>query len=151
MRAAALAFAASLALAACGGGDDPAVGGGDDPAPGGGQAEEQTTDRPAGAGGGKRVVDMNDQLAFAPRTITIEAGQEVTWRNVGNVAHTVTADKRKATKAANVELPRGAKPFDSGFISGKKSYKRTFEQSGTYRYICIPHEGAGMVGTVIVK
>ncbi len=33
----------------------------------------------------------------------------------------------------------------------RQRFSRTFDEPGTYRYICIPHEGAGMVGTVVVR
>jgi plastocyanin len=29
-------------------------------------------------------------------------------------------------------------------------FEHTFRVAGTYRYICVPHELAGMIGTVIV-
>ncbi len=41
--------------------------------------------------------------------------------------------------------------WDSGFIAGGRSFSRRFTEPGTYRYFCIPHEGAGMLGTVIVE
>ena len=97
------------------------------------------------------VVDMTDALQFEPKTITVAAGTKVEWKNVGNIGHTVTADAEKVADASLVELPKGVKPFDSGIVGGGKSYSRTFEEPGTYRYVCIPHEGTKMIGTVVVK
>jgi plastocyanin len=35
-------------------------------------------------------------------------------------------------------------------IEAGGSYQHTFDIAGTYEYFCIPHEGAGMIGTVEV-
>jgi plastocyanin len=96
------------------------------------------------------VVDMVG-TRFAPETITVRVGQTVTWRNTSSVAHTVTADPARASNPANVELPAGAAPFDSGTIQPGSQYQYTFTTPGEYRYVCLPHEGAGMVGSVTVQ
>jgi plastocyanin len=70
---------------------------------------------------------------------------------LGKVAHTVTADKSQAADPSNVGLPPGVDAFDSGLIAEGESFSRKFDKPGTYRYFCIPHEGAGMVGTAVVE
>jgi plastocyanin len=133
-----------LGVAGCGGDDEP-----DD-----GSARESPTAKettPAESENGAAVVDMNDQLTFEPKQIEVSAGQKITWKNVGKVAHTVTADKSKAADPSLVSVPAGTKEWDSGFIGEGESFSRTFREPGTYRYICIPHEGAGMVGSVVVR
>jgi plastocyanin len=50
-----------------------------------------------------------------------------------------------------VSVPAGTKEWDSGFVGEGESFSRTFQKPGTYRYICIPHEGAKMVGSVVAK
>ena len=65
--------------------------------------------------------------------------------------HTVTADPRRVRNPRNVILPEGVQPFDSGSIGGGRSYSLRFTRPGTYRVVCLPHEGAGMIGTVIVE
>lgn len=97
------------------------------------------------------TVGMTDDLKFEPETITIEAGETVLWRNSSNLVHTVTADPSKAADPAHVELPEGAETFDSGFIEAGGTYSHTFEVPGRYRYFCIPHEAAGMIGEVVVE
>jgi plastocyanin len=111
---------------------------------------EATETTPAEDGGASRV-DMNDRLTFEPKEIEVAVGEEVTWRNVGKVGHTVTADKSKAADPSLVSVPAGASEWDSGFVKERQSFAREFGKPGTYRYICIPHEGAGMVGTVVVR
>lgn len=107
---------------------------------------------PAVSTGGTPVVNMTGELlVFEPPTITIKAGETVKWKNSSGEVHTVTADPHKATNAADVELPRGAKPFDSGYLNPGQAYTHLFRTPGTYRYVCTLHEVQHMVGQVIVK
>lgn len=87
---------------------------------------------------------------FSPAVVRIRAGQTVQWRNTSPIGHTVTADSRLAKNPANVILPQGAEPFHSGNIAAGQVWQRTFTLPGTYRYVCLPHEQQGMIGTVIV-
>jgi len=105
------------------------------------------------------TVEMNDQLAFAPKRIRVSTGTTVTWENVGNVGHTVTAYEDSVPDGAAYFASGG---FDSqsaasdgysngeGNVSGDGTYEHTFETTGTYEYYCIPHEMNGMVGFVEV-
>jgi plastocyanin len=97
------------------------------------------------------TVRMTDTLKYEPREVTITVGETVTWDNSSAVVHTVTADPAKAANEDHVKLPEGGEPFDSGDIPPGAAWRRTFEVPGDYRYFCIPHEMAGMVGTVHVK
>jgi plastocyanin len=143
-RAALVVTVAALAATGCGGDDDqPEEGSAREPS-------EASETSPATPGGGTSV-EMNDQLTFAPREIDVAAGEEVIWRNAGKVAHTVTADESKAADPSLVSIPAGTKAWDSGLVNEGQSFSRKFDKPGTYRYICIPHEGAGMVGTVAVR
>jgi plastocyanin len=145
MRRVALALTlGALAVGGCGGDDEAS----DGSARGSPAGEEPA---PAERADGAAVVEMNDQLAFAPKQIEVSVGEEVTWKNVGKVAHTVTADKSKAADPSLVSIPAGTKAWDSGFVGEGESFARSFQEPGTYRYICIPHEGAGMVGSVVVR
>jgi plastocyanin len=134
----------ALAVAGCGGDDDE----GENGSPR--ESAQATETDPAERRGGT-TVDMNDQLTFVPKRIEVSVGEEVTWRNVGKVGHTVTADRSKAADPSLVSIPAGTRPWDSGFVMEGQSFSRRFDKPGTYRYICIPHEGAGMVGTVMVR
>lgn len=140
---AALIVVAALALGGCGGDDGASDGGAAAPAGTG----ATTADGGAGAG----VVEMTDRLTFEPEQIEVAVGEEVTWRNVGKIGHTVTAEKSKAADPSLVSVPAGTEGWDSGFVTEGESFTRSFETPGTYRYICIPHEGVHMVGTVVVK
>ena len=96
------------------------------------------------------VVGMNNKLRFVPNEITIKVGDTVEWRNIGAIPHTITADPRRMPSSTNIELPNGAAAFDSGWVVRGESYRYTFSEPGIYRYICLPHERAEMLGIVIV-
>jgi YVTN family beta-propeller protein len=74
------------------------------------------------------------KFAFVPATITIAAGQSVTWSNADSVTHTSTSDD---------------KIWDSGDLSPNASFSTTFSQPGTYAYHCIIHPF--IRGTIIVN
>lgn len=96
------------------------------------------------------VVGMNNRLRYVPDEIRIMRGDTVEWRNLQTYPHTITADPARVSNRANVELPEGAEPFDSGRVRGGGVWRRTFTVPGVYRYLCLPHERQGMFGTVIV-
>ena len=88
---------------------------------------------------------------FNPTNIRIRSGHTVQWRNTSPITHTVTADPRRAANPANVQLPQGARAFHSGSIPAGQTWSYTFTTPGTYRYVCLPHERQGMMGTVVVE
>ena len=73
-------------------------------------------------------------FAFNPATVTIVAGETVTWRNTSATEHTVTADDGT---------------FDSGALGLDDQFANVFDQPGTYRYHCAIH--SSMTGTVVVQ
>lgn len=96
--------------------------------------------------------------AFTPETRTVQVGETVEWVNDSAEAHTVTATESS--------LPDGAEYFSSGGSSSEEeavrnlagelidpgeSFEWTFDEPGTYRYYCIPHQGSGMKGSVVVE
>jgi plastocyanin len=97
------------------------------------------------------TVEMTSQAAFDPAEITVKVGDKVEWRNVSERVHTVTADPRITGDAANIELPEGARPFNSAAIPPGQVFRHTFTVRGTYRYLCLPHADKGMSGTVVVE
>jgi plastocyanin len=77
-------------------------------------------------------VDIVD-FAFDASSITIEAGSTVTWTNLGDATHTVTADDGT---------------FDSGELAGGETFSFTFDEPGTYTYHCGIHPD--MIAEIIV-
>jgi plastocyanin len=95
-------------------------------------------------------VEMTNSLQFQPPQLTVPRGATVTWVNNSSLQHTVTDDPSKAQNQADAQLPSGVQPWDSGNVDAGKTYEHTFDVPGTYKYFCIPHESAGMTGTIIV-
>jgi plastocyanin len=78
--------------------------------------------------------DNPDDYKFEQTSVTVTAGDTVTWVNQGLDTHSVTAD-------GNI--------FDSKDIDAGKSWTYTFATPGTFTYYCDPHPW--MTGTVIVE
>jgi plastocyanin len=112
----------------------------------------------AGCSGSGNRVGMVDGQAFDPETLTVAPGATVAFVNESEEAHTVTAYED--------ELPDGAPYFASGgfdsepaaregvgdgLVPSGETYEVTFDEPGTYRYFCIPHEGEPMRGTIVVE
>ena len=78
-------------------------------------------------------------LVFEPKTITVNAGDTITWTNQDQVPHTVTAADGS---------------FDSGNIDAGQTFSHTFTTAGTVAYYCKYHGaagGSGMAGTITVQ
>ena len=82
---------------------------------------------------GSGSVAISD-FQFTPAQITIDQGDSVTWTNNGPTPHSATA-------------PDGS--FDTGIFPAGQSRSHTFNESGTFSYICTPHPD--MQGTVVVR
>lgn len=83
----------------------------------------------AAADPGASIVDYS----FSPASITIHAGDTVTWTNVGKAPHSATAYNHT---------------FDTGILQPGQSGSHTFTTPGTYTYFCIVHPF--MKGTIVV-
>ena len=78
-------------------------------------------------------VTMAKSYRFDPKKIEVDAGSTVTWTNDDNFTHTVQVDGQDDHK-----VERG------------KSISITFDNPGTYHYVCTLHS-RDMDGEVIVK
>lgn len=147
-RPAALLIIAALSVAACGGGGAPpgsaASSGASTPADGG-YGGGYGTDTPSVApvatappsepavGGAVAAVSIVD-YAFAPADLTVAAGTTVTWTNTDRRPHTVkSADGAFASSAT---------------LGTGDAYAVTFEEAGTFPYVCAFHPV--MTGAVTV-
>lgn len=97
------------------------------------------------------TVKMTTALSFSPDRVTVRVGDIVEWRNRSLFTHTVTADPAKAADPAHVALPPGATAFESGPVPAGQIFRHRFTVPGTYKYVCLPHEGFGMRGTIVVE
>lgn len=106
---------------------------------------------------------------FFPRTITIHAGDTITWTKRTLLPHTVhflsgakppedviPQKDGKFLFNPEIALPQGGKTYDgtgiaaSGFLPEQMGlqWSLTFTKPGTYAYVCAVHPG--MAGTVVV-
>lgn len=79
------------------------------------------------------AADTIADFSFSPKTITIKAGETVTWHNQGPAGHSATADDGS---------------FDTGVLARGSQGSHLFRTPGTYTYHCRPHPF--MHGTVRV-
>ncbi len=77
--------------------------------------------------------DTISDYQFSPASLTVNAGDTVTWTNAGPTEHTATARNGS---------------FDTGLLKKGQSASHTFTQPGTYAYICTIHPF--MHGTIVV-
>ncbi|WP_458188994.1 plastocyanin/azurin family copper-binding protein [Haladaptatus sp. NG-WS-4] len=97
--------------------------------------------------------------AFHPRELEVKAGTTVVWKNTGMRRHTVTAYEDGIPGGADFfasggfdseEAARTAWRKGKGAVNQGATFEYIFEVPGSYAYFCIPHEAAGMSGTVVV-
>lgn len=112
-------------------------------------------------GSGDADVEMVKN-AYVPETYEATVGESVVWVNDGSRGHTVTAYEDGLPAGAEYWASGG---FESeaaaregfwqaggeGTVRSGETWSYTFETPGTYPYFCVPHERAGMVGSVVVS
>lgn len=89
--------------------------------------------RPMAARQASSITVQIVDFAFEPAMVMIERGTTVTWTNVGDRPHTVTADDGT---------------FDSGRLDPGEQFNFTFDEPGTFTYVCGFHPE--MQGTLMV-
>ena len=77
---------------------------------------------------------------YIPASVTIFAGDTVSWINDDTAAHTVTS-------GSPAEGPSGV--FDSSLVMGGAVFEHTFDDAGSYDYFCMVHPW--MIGNVQVN
>jgi len=82
--------------------------------------------------------DPSRVMVYKPEIIRIEPGDTVRWVSVDDFHNTASIEGM---------IPEGAEPWESPL---SEDFEVTFEQKGTYGYICTPHGAVGMVGLVLV-
>ena len=147
---------------------------GSDAAPSGdGSSDENAggeTETDASLSGGPNVVsDVPDDadhvvemqaVAFEPAELTVSVGDTVAFEHVGGEPHNVVAREGGIPEEADYWASGGFASEDAavegwengqGAVQSGQSYVRTFETAGEHPYYCVPHEAAGMEGTIVVE
>ncbi|HEX7199092.1 MAG TPA: plastocyanin/azurin family copper-binding protein, partial [Dongiaceae bacterium] len=98
--------------------------------------------------GAHHLVVTTDSNLYSPSTLTIAAGDTVTWRNDSGGFHDVHADDGSFRCANGCD-------GDGHGGNGDPSYAPwtvtlTFSQAGTITYHCDTHGSMGMVGSITV-
>ena len=92
---------------------------------------------------------LGSRVWFDPVGLYIQPGTTVRWIARENV-HTTTAYHPNNDRHS-LRIPDGAAPWDSGFlVKPGATFDVTLTIPGVYDYYCMPHEGAGMVGRIVV-
>jgi plastocyanin len=89
---------------------------------------------PVTADAAPNMVWMGDHY-FSPDKLTVKVGATVTWRMLGSQEHDVWSLDGS---------------FRSPTMGPGSTYRHTFTKVGTFKYICLPHNGDGMAGEIIV-
>ncbi|HST43349.1 MAG TPA: cupredoxin domain-containing protein [Conexibacter sp.] len=122
----------ALALAGCG--DDDSGGDTNAAAPATTAASDAPATTPAGDSGGDVEVVMKG-IAYSPSSITVRAGQRITWVNEDDVLHDVVS-----TDGERIE----SELFPNG-----ESFSFTPTRAGSIHYVCTIHPG--MEGNITVE
>ncbi|WP_238398200.1 cupredoxin domain-containing protein [Halorussus salinus] len=99
------------------------------------------------------VGPSGNYFRFVPERVEIPVGGTVRW-NFESAGHNVSA---RPEAARQVSIPEGAEPFASypegesyRVVAEGETYEHVFSVPGEYVYVCVPHTGEGMIGTVVV-
>ncbi|ELZ91452.1 halocyanin precursor-like protein [Haloferax mucosum ATCC BAA-1512] len=77
--------------------------------------------------------------AFDPAAVRVAPGTTVTWEWTGSGGAHNVVERENDSFQSELTATEG------------HTFEYTFEDSGEYRYVCVPHETFGMVGAVVVE
>jgi len=80
------------------------------------------------------LIEMGDHF-FDPAQLTVKVGTTVTWKSVGQSTHDLAARDGS---------------FANGGMSFGQTFSFTFTKAGRFPYVCMQHEGDGMIGEITV-
>jgi len=86
------------------------------------------------AGEAVTAVEIVD-FSFGPKEATVAVGDTLTWTNADSATHTVTGKENEILMSDDLEMDA--------------TYEVTFEEAGTFEYVCKFHPN--MQGTITVE
>lgn len=105
------------------------------------------------------VVSMQ-AVAFEPAELTVSVGDTVAFEHAAGEPHNVVAREDQLPDGATYWASGGFESESAavdgwengeGAVQSGQSYVHTFETAGEHPYYCVPHEMAGMEGTIVVE
>ena len=94
-----------------------------------------------------------EHVAFAPASLEVAAGTEVTWTNRdANVVHTATSGEpgdKGVPGLGNGTEPKPDGTFDGSMDGADATFSFTFDEPGRYAYFCRVHQS--MTGEIVVR
>jgi plastocyanin len=109
-----------------------------------------------GGSSGPKTVRMVG-LDYEPRRVSVRVGGTVDWVNDSDIGHSVTAYGDRLPEDATYFATGGFETesaartnVEAGLIGADETFSHTFESAGEHPYFCVPHEGSGMTGVVVV-
>ncbi|CAH9094884.1 unnamed protein product [Cuscuta europaea] len=89
------------------------------------------------------------ELAFIPGELRVGAGETIEFKNGKAFPHNVVFDEEEVPSGVDASK---ISMSEEDLLNGPgDTYKVTLTEKGTYSYYCSPHQGAGMVGKIIVE
>lgn len=109
------------------------------------------------ATGGSDQMEAIQALDYYPHSITIHAGDTVTWTNPTSIPHMIAIPQAGQSPPPGPpnQAPVGGNVFDnstyisSGFLINGKTYSVKFTAPGSYAYYCMVHPPE-MTGAIVV-
>jgi plastocyanin len=95
-------------------------------------AQQQPTAAPQGNTAGNAMTVTIANFAFNPSTLTVKAGDTVTWENDDATPHQIASDS-----------------FNSESLAKGNTFQHKFDTKGTYQYHCAIHPS--MTGQIVVE
>ncbi|KAG0628305.1 hypothetical protein M758_1G016900 [Ceratodon purpureus] len=86
-------------------------------------------------------------LGFFPSSISVAAGESITFVNNKGFPHNVVFDEDAVPGGVTVD----ALNHEDYLNAPGESFTVTLKTAGTYEYYCEPHQGAGMKGSITVS
>ena len=96
------------------------------------------------------MISDGSSFRYEPAEITVKVGTTVKWVNDSANRHTATDDPKFEKTTGEAELPAGAEPWSSPFMTNGESFSYTFTKAGKYKYFCRNHGQFGMEGGITV-
>ena len=88
-------------------------------------------------------------LAFVPNSFSVSPGEKIVFKNNAGFPHNVVFDEDEIP--SGVDASKISMPDEDLLNAPGETYAVTLSEKGEYTFYCSPHQGAGMVGKVVVN